>query len=56
MITPYRTEIQIGLLVIGMIVWGYGQRVDDGTLRWVGIGIFAVAAALRLLKRRIDSE
>jgi len=37
---------------MGLIVWGYGQRSDDPTLRWVGIGFFAVATALRLLKRR----
>ena len=47
-----RTQVQVGLVVMGLIVWGYGQRSDDPTLRWVGIGFFAVATALRLLKRR----
>ena len=46
-----RTEVQLVLLVMGLIVWGYGQRVDDPRLRWIGIAFFAVAAALRFLKR-----
>jgi hypothetical protein len=52
-----RTEIQVALVVMGLIVWGYGERHDDPTLRWIGIGLFAVATALRLLKRRTaDAE
>jgi hypothetical protein len=47
-----RTEIQLALLVIGLVLWGYGQRIDDGRLRAIGIVFFAVATALRLLKRR----
>ena len=47
-----RTEIQIGLVIMGLIIWGYGERHDDQRLRWVGIGFFAVATALRFLKRR----
>lgn len=47
-----RTEIQIGLALMGLIVWGYGERQDDARLRWIGIGFFAVATALRFLKRR----
>jgi hypothetical protein len=47
-----RTEIQLALLVVGLVVWGYGQRVDDDRLRAVGIVFFAVATALRFLKKR----
>ncbi len=46
-----RTRIQIVLLVIGVIVWGYGQRIDDGDIRWIGIGFFAAATALRFFKK-----
>jgi hypothetical protein len=46
-----RTEIQLALLVVGLAVWGYGQRIDDGRLRLIGIVFFAVAAALRFLKK-----
>ena len=47
-----RTEIQLALLVMGLIVWAYGQRVDDAVLRWVGIGFFAAATFLRFFKKR----
>ncbi|HVX40534.1 MAG TPA: hypothetical protein VHB25_13265 [Gemmatimonadaceae bacterium] len=51
-----RTEVQLALLAIGVIVWGYGQRVDDARLRWIGIAFFAVAAAMRFLKRRARAD
>lgn len=47
-----RTIAQAALLVIGVIVWGYGTRVDDERLRWIGIACFAVAFLLRLFKKR----
>ena len=47
-----RTEIQLALLVVGLVVWGYGQRIDDARLRVVGIVLFAIATALRLFKKR----
>jgi hypothetical protein len=47
-----RTEMQLALLVVGLVVWGYGQRIDDSRLRVVGIVVFAIATALRLLKNR----
>lgn len=47
-----RTEAQLALLLMGVIVWGYGQRVDDNRLTWMGLAFFAVATALRFLKRR----
>jgi hypothetical protein len=47
-----RTEAQLALLLIGVIVWGYGQRVDDTRLTWIGLAFFAASTALRLLKRK----
>jgi hypothetical protein len=46
-----RTTIQLVLLVIGLVVWGYGQRVDDPSLRLVGIVLFALATMLRFFRR-----
>lgn len=51
----YRTELQIALLVVGMIVWGYGQRSENRVLQYTGLGFFAVATALRLFKHK-ESE
>ena len=51
-----RSIAQLALLVIGVIVWGYGARVDDERLRWIGIGCFAIAFLLRLFKKRDASS
>lgn len=51
-----RTEVQLALLVIGVIVWGYGQRVEDNRLTWIGLGFFAAATALRFLKRKSPAD
>ena len=45
-----RTEAQLVLLLIGVIVWGYGQRIDDNRLTWIGLAFFAVATILRFFK------
>lgn len=50
-----RTEIQLGLLIVGLIVWAAGQRSDDTRLQYAGIACFAVATLLRFFKRK-DSE
>jgi len=54
--TRLRTRIQLALASIGLVVWGYGVRADDSRLRWVGIALFAVAAALRFLRNRADDQ
>jgi hypothetical protein len=46
-----RTEIQLALAAIGLVVWGYGARVDDRRLQWIGIAFFAAATVLRFFKR-----
>ena len=51
---PPRTMIQLALLVIGVIVWGYGARIDEPRFTWIGIAFFAAAVVLRLLRSRID--
>jgi hypothetical protein len=50
----HRTEIQIALLIVGMIVWGCGQRIGNGLLQYVGLGFFAAATLLRFVKRNKD--
>ncbi len=46
-----RTEIQLALAAMGLVVWGYGVRVDDRRLQWIGIAFFAAGTALRFFKR-----
>ncbi len=51
---PRRTLAQLALVAIGLIVWGYGQRVDDSRLTLVGIVCFALATILRFFRKRHD--
>jgi hypothetical protein len=46
------TQAKLGLAVAGLILWGYGARVDVDWLRWVGIGFLAAAAILRFIGPR----
>lgn len=36
------TRLRAGLMVSGLIVWGYGVHVDVEWLRLTGIGVFVV--------------
>jgi hypothetical protein len=47
---------QLALSVIGLIVWGYGTRLDDPRVGWAGVALIAVAALLRFAKRRSPPE
>jgi len=47
------------LAILGVLVWGYGYRVDDPDVRMAAIGILAVALLMRFVPRRwvgIDEE
>lgn len=46
------SQLKLGLALVGLILFGYGMRVDDGRLRWMGIGFLAAAAILRFFGRR----
>ena len=47
------TQLKIALAAIGLVVWGYGYRVNSPTLRWIGIVFLAVAVILRLVPRKL---
>jgi hypothetical protein len=40
------------LAAIGVVVWGYGYRVDDPNVRLAGIAILAVSLLLRWVPAR----
>jgi hypothetical protein len=46
------TQLKLGFVLAGLIVWGYGVRTDISWLRLAGIGLFAVAVILRFVGRR----
>ena len=60
MIFGRRTTLQVAFLIMGLIIWAYGHRIDDPTVRLVGIAFFAVAFVLRFFRssttKRIHDE
>jgi hypothetical protein len=46
------TVVKIALAVVGLLVFGYGIRVDSTAVRWAGIAFVAVAVLLRFVKPR----
>ena len=52
------TLIVVRLLVgaAGLLTFGYGVRAESSAVRWAGIGLIAVALALRFAKRRGAAE
>ena len=49
---PRRTRVQLALLALGLVVWGYGQRTDESGMTLVGLAFFAVAFVLRFFTRK----
>jgi len=45
------TRLQLGLAIIGLILFAYGARVDHSAIRLVAIGCVAAASLLRFAKR-----
>ena len=43
---------RITLAALGVVVWGYGLRVDDSRIRLVGIVGLAISLVLRFVPRR----
>jgi hypothetical protein len=48
------TRIKLGLGIIGLIIFGYGVRADDVTVRYIGVGFVAAAWLLRFTRRKPD--
>jgi hypothetical protein len=44
--TPLATW-RVTIAIAGLVVFGYGVRTDNNTVRWVGIGCLVVAFVLR---------
>jgi hypothetical protein len=40
------------LAVAGVVVWGYGYRIDDRNVRLAAMGILLVALLLRFVPKR----
>ena len=49
------TWARVALVGVGILVWAYGARVDDSTIRLAGIALLVVALLLRFVPRRPPS-
>ncbi len=45
------TKVKLGLTLIGLILFAYGARMDEATIRAIGIGFVAVAWVMRFFNR-----
>ena len=50
------TQIKLGVALLGVLIWGIGQRVDSAAIRWVGIAFLATAVVLRFLPKRLRKD
>ena len=51
------TQLKLALAAIGVLVWAYGYRANDPTIRLIGIVFLALSVILRLLPKRMrDSD
>jgi hypothetical protein len=46
------TWARVAVAAVGILVWSYGARVDDATIRLAGIALLIVALLLRFVPRR----
>ncbi len=46
------TTARLALAAVGILVWVYGLRVDDPTVRLIGIAFLAASVLLRFAARR----
>jgi hypothetical protein len=44
--------VRVVVALVGIVIWGYGYRVDDANVRLIGIGVLAVALVLRFVPKR----
>ena len=46
------TWVKLGIALVGIATWGYGQRVENVRVEWFGIALVVVAFVLRWVGRR----
>ncbi|HZS61783.1 MAG TPA: hypothetical protein VFA43_21090 [Gemmatimonadaceae bacterium] len=42
---------RVTIAIAGLVVFGYGVRTDNNTIRWVGIACLVVAFAIRFFAK-----
>ena len=44
--------VKIVLAIVGIGIFAYGARVDDRTIRWVGLGFVVLSFVLRFVRNK----
>jgi hypothetical protein len=55
-VTPSLTVVKLVIALVGLLVFGYGVRVDDSLIRWGGVALVALAWLLRFRKPKPDDR
>ena len=50
------TMAKIACAIVGFAIFAYGARIENATVRWVGIAFVVAAFLLRFVKRRTTDE
>jgi len=50
------TQIKLAIAVVGVLIWAYGYRANDPTIRLIGIIVLALSVILRLLPKRLRDD
>ena len=49
-------HVRLVLALVGVLVWAYGYRTENDTVRWIAIAIIAVAVLLRFSPSRSRTD
>jgi hypothetical protein len=50
------TQIKLAMALVGVLIWAYGYRANDPTIRLIGIIVLALSVILRLLPKRLRDD
>ena len=50
------TIVKLACALVGLGIFGYGVRIENDVVRWVGIGLVIVAFLLRFVKKPIPED
>ena len=48
---PRATIVQLALIAVGLLIWGYGYRADDSNIRLGGMAILVVVLLMRWIPK-----
>jgi hypothetical protein len=49
-------QVKLIVALLGIAVFGYGIRIDSEVVRWIGIGLVALAWVMRFVRRKAPAQ